>query len=175
MRCLQWYKRGAAYKFWAEKWLPVWSQLRLPIAICLKHLSLALSQLLDNASESILRWFLLFLLLRIVLLVLDEPVIIDCFIFAILTQTTPPFGSGCSPASPFQNILCFPFYMNFKTLAKIIFFIQPTLRSIGGLLAEIRLFTFLPLNLYVCLQKLQGSFYFQCLGRGRNYDALAAL
>ena len=37
------------------------------------------------------------------------------------------------------------------------------------------LFTFLPLNLYVCLQELQGSFYFQCLGRGRNYDALAAL
>ena len=45
-----------------------------------------------------------------------------------------PFGSGCSPASPFQNILCFPFYMNFKTAAKIIFFIQPTLRCIGGLL-----------------------------------------
>lgn len=30
--------------------------------ICLKHLSLELSQLLDNASESILRWILLFLL-----------------------------------------------------------------------------------------------------------------
>ena len=44
-----------------------------------------------------------------------------------------PFGSGCSPASPFQNILCFPFYANFKTIAKIIFFIQPTLRCIGGL------------------------------------------
>ena len=28
----------------------------------------------------------------------------------------------------------FPFYANFKTVAKIIFFIQPTLRCIGGLL-----------------------------------------
>ena len=37
------------------------------------------------------------------------------------------------------------------------------------------LFTFLLLNLYVCLQELQGSFYLQCLGRGRNNDALAAL
>ena len=37
------------------------------------------------------------------------------------------------PASPFQNILCFPFYVNFKTAAKIIFFIYPTLRCIGGL------------------------------------------
>ena len=37
------------------------------------------------------------------------------------------------------------------------------------------LFTFLPLKLYVCLEELQGSFYLQCLGRGRNYDALAAL
>lgn len=34
------------------------------------------------------------------------------------------------------------------------------------------LFTFLPLK---NLQELQGSFYFQCLGRGWNYDALAAL
>ena len=49
-----------------------------------------------------------------------------------------PFGFGCSPASPFQNILCFPFYMNFKTAAKIIFFIQPTLRCIGGLLLSIQ-------------------------------------
>ena len=37
------------------------------------------------------------------------------------------------------------------------------------------LFTFLLLNLYVCLQELQGSFYLQCLGSGWNYDALAAL
>ena len=44
-----------------------------------------------------------------------------------------PIGSGCSPALPFQNILCFPFYVNFKTVAKIIFFIYPTLRCIGGL------------------------------------------
>ena len=36
-------------------------------------------------------------------------------------------------------------------------------------------FTFLPLKLYVCLQELQGSFYLQCLGAGRNNDALAAL
>ena len=43
-----------------------------------------------------------------------------------------------SPASPFQNILCFPFYVNFKTVAKIIFFIQPTLRCIGGLLLKSR-------------------------------------
>jgi len=33
-------------------------------------------------------------------------------------------------------------------------------------------FTFLPLK---NLQELQGSFYLQCLGAGRNYDALAAL
>lgn len=44
-----------------------------------------------------------------------------------------PFGFGCSPASPFKNILCFPFYVIFKTVAKIIFFIYPTLRCIGGL------------------------------------------
>ncbi|MEN9365073.1 MAG: hypothetical protein RL165_809, partial [Bacteroidota bacterium] len=31
-------------------------------------------------------------------------------------------------------------------------------------------FTFLPLK---NLQELQGSFYLQCLGAGRNYDALA--
>ena len=37
------------------------------------------------------------------------------------------------------------------------------------------LFTFLPLHLYVYLQELEGSFYLQCLGRGRNYDALATL
>lgn len=37
------------------------------------------------------------------------------------------------------------------------------------------LFTFLPLNLYVCLQELQGSFYLQCLGAGWNNDAFAAL
>ena len=44
-----------------------------------------------------------------------------------------PCGSGCSLASPFQNILCYPFYVNFKTVAKIVFFIQATLRCIGGL------------------------------------------
>lgn len=49
----------------------------------------------------------------------------------------PPCGSGCSLASPFQNILCFPFYVNFKTVAKIVFFIQATLRCIGGLPAEL--------------------------------------
>lgn len=43
------------------------------------------------------------------------------------------FDSGCSPASPFQNIPCCPFYMNLKTVSKIICFIQPTLRCIGGL------------------------------------------
>lgn len=48
-----------------------------------------------------------------------------------------PFDSGCSPASPFQNILCFQFYANFKTVAKIIFFIQPTFRCIGGLLRKL--------------------------------------
>ena len=37
------------------------------------------------------------------------------------------------------------------------------------------LFTLLPLNLYVCLQELQGSFYLQRLGAGWHYDALAAL
>ena len=54
-----------------------------------------------------------------------------------------PFGSGCSPALPFQNILCFPFYMNFKTAAKIIFFIQPTLRCVGGLHLHEQNFTYI--------------------------------
>ena len=54
-----------------------------------------------------------------------------------------PIGSGCSPASPFQNILCFPFYVNFKTVAKITFFIYTTLRCIGGLLTLQRLCQFL--------------------------------
>lgn len=44
-----------------------------------------------------------------------------------------PCGSDCSLASFSQNIPCFPFYMNFKTVAKIVFFIQATLRCIGGL------------------------------------------
>lgn len=37
------------------------------------------------------------------------------------------------------------------------------------------LITLLPLFLYVCLEEFQGSFYLQSLGRGWNYDALAAL
>ena len=39
------------------------------------------------------------------------------------------------------------------------------------------LFTFLPFyfftfKLYISFQELQGSFYLQCLGAGRNYDAV---
>ena len=37
------------------------------------------------------------------------------------------------------------------------------------------LFYFFTFKLYVCLQELQGSFYLQSLGRGRNYDTFAAL
>ena len=37
------------------------------------------------------------------------------------------------------------------------------------------LFTFLPLNLYVCFQELQRSFYLQSLGTGWHYDTFAAL
>lgn len=45
----------------------------------------------------------------------------------------PFFPISTTLSSPFQKILYFPFYVNFKTVAKIIFFIQP-----GGLRKYVR-------------------------------------
>lgn len=39
--------------FWAAKWLPVCCQLRLPIAICRKHLSMAIITCCSEPSERI--------------------------------------------------------------------------------------------------------------------------